>query len=126
MNEFFKTKPFNRWAEKENLTDQELYLAMKEVESGLVEASLGSYLFKKRVAKFGQGKRGSYRSILAFKRDQRFFFIFGFDKGTRDNISDKEKEALKKLSKELMGYSEIELEQAVVRSSLIKVECGNE
>lgn len=126
MQHFFKTKHFNRWAGKENLTDQELCLAVEEVKKGLVDASLGNYLYKKRVARSGQGKRSSYRTILAFKKEQRLFFLFGFDKGSKDNISDKEKEVLKRLSKELMKYTDSALEKAVKTNFLIKVECENE
>lgn len=99
---------------------------MAEVEKRRIEASLGHYLYKKRVARSGQGKRGSYRTILAFKKEQRLFFLFGFDKGAKDNISKKEKDVLKKLSKELMGYVDSALEKSAKTGFLIKVECENE
>ena len=75
MKHFFKTKNFSRWASKEKLTGHELCLAMTEVEKGQVEASLGNYLYKKRVAREGQGKSGSYRTLLAFKKEKRLFFF---------------------------------------------------
>jgi len=34
INHFLKTKHFNCWADKENLTDQKLCSAMAEVEKG--------------------------------------------------------------------------------------------
>ncbi len=90
MTDIFKTKVFNRWSDKEGLTNEALCDAIGEVEQGQIEASLGVYLFKKRVARPGQGKRGSYRTIIAFKKEERAFFLFGFDKGSRSNISEKE------------------------------------
>ena len=126
MTNIFKTKVFNRWSDKEKLTTETLCDAIAEVEQNQVEASLGMYLFKKRVARPGQGKRGSYRTIIAFKKEDRAFFLFGFDKGSRNNISEKEIQALKKLSKYFMGFTNKELEYAIKNGALIKVECEDE
>ncbi len=126
MTDIFKTKVFNRRSDKEGLTDGALCNAIAEVEQGQVEASLGVYLFKKRVARAGQGKSGSYRTIIAFKREERAFFLFGFDKGSRSNISEKEEKALKKLSRFFMGCTNQELERAVKDGALIEVEYEDE
>lgn len=126
MTDIFKTKVFNRWSDKEGLTDGVLCNAIAEVEQGQVEASLGVYLFKKRVARAGQGKSGSYRTIIAFKREERAFFLFGFNKGSRSNISEKEEKALKKLSRYFMGCTNQELERAVKDGALIEVEYEDE
>lgn len=126
MTDIFKTKVFNRWSDKEELTDEALCDAIGEVEEGLVEASLGVYLFKKRIARPGQGKRGSYRTIIAFKKEEMALFLFGFDKGYRSNISDKEEKALKKLSRYFMGCTNKELNRAVENGALIEVECEDE
>ena len=53
----FKTKEFDRIALKENLTGLQLRQAVFEIEDGLVDADLGSNLFKKRIAHKNQGKR---------------------------------------------------------------------
>jgi hypothetical protein len=50
----YKTKWFDRWAQKEGLTDLSLCMAAREIGSGLVDADLGSGLYKKRVARLGQ------------------------------------------------------------------------
>jgi hypothetical protein len=126
MTDIYKTKVFNRWSEKEGLTDTALCNAIDEVDDGKIEASLGVYLFKKRVARPGQGKSGSYRTIIALKREEKAFFLFGFAKGSRCNISDKEEKALKKLSKHFMGCTNKELERAVENGALIEVECEDE
>ena len=126
MINIFKTKVFSRWSDKEGLTDIALCNAIHEVDQGQIEASLGVYLFKKRVARHGQGKRGSYRTIIAFKKEDRAFFLFGFDKGSKSNISEKEAKALKKLSRYFVGCTNKELESAVENGALIKVECEDE
>ena len=56
----FKTRIFNKYARKQNITDDELCQAAAEIENGLVDANYGGNLFKKRVARKGEGK--SYQS----------------------------------------------------------------
>ena len=64
----FKTKWVHRWAAKEGLNDASLRAAVDEMRRGLVDANLGRYVFKKRVALPGRGKSGSVRTLLAFKQ----------------------------------------------------------
>jgi hypothetical protein len=54
----FKTKTFTRWMNKSELTDADLFLAVEEMEQGLIDANLGGNVYKKRVSLGGQGKRG--------------------------------------------------------------------
>jgi RelE toxin of RelE / RelB toxin-antitoxin system len=57
----FKEKGFARFQRKEGLRDDALCKAIGNVAAGLVDADLGRGLFKQRVARPGQGKRGGYR-----------------------------------------------------------------
>lgn len=117
----FKSKWFNKWAEKEGLTDNALLEAILEMEGGLVDGELGGHVYKKRAAIQGQGKRGGLRTIVAFKMDDKSFFMFGFAKNQRDNISAKELKALKLMAKALLGYSNLQLNKVVKSGELIKV-----
>jgi hypothetical protein len=45
-----------------------------------VDAGLGGGLVKQRIARPGQGKRGGYRTILAYRQNDRAIFLFGFAK----------------------------------------------
>jgi hypothetical protein len=92
-----KNPQFNRWAKKAGLGNADLCQAAQEMSDGLYEADLGSGLFKKRIARTGQGKRGGFRTLIAFNRRDRWVFLYGFAKNDRSNISDDEKEALKEL-----------------------------
>lgn len=121
----FKTKLFARWSKKEGLSDQALSLAINEIENGLIEADLGSHLFKKRIARLGQGKSGGFRTLIAFRKKDKAFFLYGFDKGEQSNISPKEKEALKKLARELLHYDEKKLNKALKDGALILIEVEN-
>lgn len=46
-----KRKDFARWQAGEKLPDAALCKAVEEMESGLVDADLGGFLYKKRVAR---------------------------------------------------------------------------
>ncbi len=117
----FKTKTFNRWQRKEKISDSFLYLAIQEMLSGLIDAELGNYLFKKRIAKPGFGKRSSYRTIVASKINNTWFFIYGFSKNEKDNISEKEEQALVTYSQQLFKFSNEELEKMVVKQIIFEV-----
>jgi hypothetical protein len=72
----YKTSWFDHWAKKQSLTNQAHCQAVQEMQTGLYEAYLGEGLFKKRIAKQGQGKRGSFRTLIATnKSDQWFLYL---------------------------------------------------
>lgn len=117
----FQTKWFARWAIKEGLQTSALLQAVSEIEQGLVDANLGGDVFKKRVGLGGRGKRSGVRALLAFKVHQKAFFIYGFSKNQRDNISDKELQALKLLATKLLAFDEAALKQAIDAQELDEV-----
>ncbi len=119
--QIYKTKLFNRWAEKEGLTDELLEIAVKELARGLIDADLGGHVYKKRVGLAGRGKRGGARTLIAFKVEDKAFFMYGFTKNARSNISDKELKALRLLAEQLLGYSPKALEKAIQAGELIEV-----
>jgi len=117
----FKSKWFNKWANKEGLTDSALKNVVVEMEKGLIDADLGGHVYKKRAAIAGQGKRGALRTILAFKLHEKSFFIFGFAKNEQDNISTKELKLLKLMAKNLLSYSDTQLNKTLHKNELIEV-----
>jgi hypothetical protein len=119
----FKAYGFHRWAKSEGLTDEALWSAAVEIESGLVDARLGGFLIKKRVAGFGRGKRGGYRTIVAHREGDRLVYLHGFDKNDKDNISAKERRALRKLGDQFMEYRDAELSEMVQDKAIIEVRC---
>ena len=83
----FKTRLFNRWATDIKMTDDALSNAVNEMERGLIDANLGGHVYKKRVAIQGKGKSGGVRTIIAYRIEDKAFFVFGFAKSARANIS---------------------------------------
>ena len=116
----FKTKWFHRWAAKEGLTEAVLRATAIELEQGLGDA-LGGYVYKKRIALPGRGKRGGARTLVAYQSGHAVFFMYGFPKNERANIENDELKALRLLAKELLGYSEQGLARAVEAGELIEV-----
>jgi hypothetical protein len=101
-----KTKHFARWMKKTELTDEALCLAVDEMEQDLIDADLGGNLYKKRVGLANRGKRGGARTLLATTLGNRWFFMFGFEKNDKANITNEEKEVALGLAKELLQMPE--------------------
>ncbi len=119
----FKTRYFDRWVRKVGLSDSALCKAVDEMEQGLVDANLGGGVVKKRVALAGRGKRGGVRTLVAVKlhHEDRWFFLFGFRKNERSNISAEELDALREIAGQLFGMASEQLDKAVRDGSLEEI-----
>lgn len=106
---------------KTELTDAALCQAVKEMAAGLIDADLGCGVVKKRVGLAGRGKRGGARTLLATNRGDRWFFVFGFEKNERANISSEELEALQDLAADLLARSARQLMDAIADSTLQEI-----
>ena len=116
-----KTRWFHRWARKTSLSDTTLLAAVAEMERGLIGDALGGFVFRKRVALPGTGKRGSTRTIVVYKRGAKVFFMFGYAKNARSNISPNELKALKRVAAKLLAEPPAALEKAINDGELIEV-----
>ena len=101
----YKTRWFDRWARKQELTTPMLCAAVREMQAGLYEADLGGGLLKKRIGRPGQGKSGGFRTLVATNKGNRWIFVFGFPKNERSNIDKDEEDALKKLGAHLLSLT---------------------
>lgn len=80
---------------------------------GLSDANLGGGIFKKRLPIPGRGKRGGARTLIATCSERHYFFIFGFEKNKKDNISPTELKALQALATELLALTESQIIEAI-------------
>jgi hypothetical protein len=126
MRRVFKTRHFQRWMRKTELTDDALCAAVEEMVAGLIDADLGANVVKKRVGLPGRGKRGGARTLVATNKGTRWFFVFGFEKNERSNISDSELEALKDIAADLLAITARQLALAVEDGSLQEICNGNQ
>jgi len=121
MNRVFKTRHFSRWMRKTDLTDEALCGAVREMSRGLIDADLGGGVVKKRVGLAGRGKRGGARTLVATHKAELWFFVFGFEKNERANISAEETEALQTLAHDLLARTGKELDAEVEHGSLLEI-----
>ena len=121
MRRVFKTRYFIRWMRKTALNDEMLCAAVNEMAQGLIDADLGGGVVKKRVGISGRGKRGGARTLIATNKVNRWFFVYGFEKNDRANISDDELEALKDLAEQLLARTGNQLAEALNDGSLMEI-----
>jgi hypothetical protein len=117
----FKTRRFSKWADKNEIEDSCLFQAALEVQSDQYEANYGQGVIKKRISNKNRGKSRSTRTIIAFKKGKDCFFIYGFEKSEKANLSDSEEKALKLLASDLLDQSLARLEEWILDQSLIEV-----
>lgn len=116
-----KIKAFHRWAKSESITDKMLKNAVSEIAAGLYEGDLGSGLFKKRIPRSNEGKRGGYRTLLGYCEKGRSVFFFGFAKSDMDDIKDDHKKDLKNMSSFYLNTSDKQIELLIKQGELIEV-----
>jgi hypothetical protein len=118
----FKIPWFARFAVKEGITDNELKAIVNEaLETGQAEASLGGGVYKVRVARPSEGKSGGYRVLVFFKSGERTFYVYGFAKSNRGNITQKELRNHKKAAKVLLALADEQLDRLVKDGDFIEV-----
>ena len=121
MKRILKTHTFNRWLRKTLLSDTALLKAIDEMERGLVDADLGGNVYKKRVALPGRGKSGSARTLIATNREDRWIFMFGFEKNDKEKITQPELAYLQSVAQIFLGYSNDELQLAIAKGEFLEV-----
>ncbi|TAK67816.1 MAG: type II toxin-antitoxin system RelE/ParE family toxin [Betaproteobacteria bacterium] len=121
MKRVFMTRHFSRWMRNTGLTEAALRKAVAEMEQGLIDAELGGGVVKKRVALPGRGKSGGARTLVATNRGDRWFFVFGFEKNERDNISARELQALQAIAADLLKLTASDLDAQVGTGALQEI-----
>lgn len=120
----FKTKWIARFVRRERISDSGLIAAIERAERGIIDADLGGGLIKQRVARPGQGRSGGFRMIVAYRNEERAFFLYGFAKNERENIEDSELQTLRDIGGELLAHNNKALDEAVRSGALQEIENG--
>jgi hypothetical protein len=118
----YATKEFARFARRAGIANPRLVEASADVVAGRFDADLGGGVFKQRVAREGGGKSGGFRTIIVFKLGGHSFFVHGFAKSDKANVSAKELKALKALAVVLTGLSAEDLKTATSAGELVELE----
>lgn len=117
----FRTKWFTRFARKEEISDQKLIEAVREIETGLKIADLGGGIIKKRVARAGRGKRGGHRTIIVYRMSDRAVFVYGFPKSAKANLDATELEQYQKLATVYLSLTPSDITNALRNGELEEV-----
>ena len=115
------TCEFAKWANKNDVVQTDLSLALDEIGQGLIDADLGGHLVKKRIRLQGRGKRGGARVILCHKQNDRIIFLHGFAKNEKSNLSPKELAAFRRLAEILLALETEQIEKAIAQGIFIEV-----
>ena len=122
----YKVKGFARFQRRERITDWALAKSVANAEHGLVDADLGGGLIKQRVARPGQGKRGGFRTVIAYRQGDLAIFLLGFAKNERANIDDDELEDLRGQARIFFGLTANQIEAAIADDELMEVSDGDQ
>jgi hypothetical protein len=119
----YLSKPFARLAARQGLTDAQICRSVNEMAEGLTGSNLGAGLFKKRIARPGSGKRGSWRVLLGFQEGRKAYFLYLFPKNSRENIAEQELTALKQLTKYYLSMNRDEIRASIDCGELREIIC---
>jgi len=117
----FKYTGFSRFASKEGISDKELLEIVEQLEKDQADANLGGDVYKVRVARQGEGKSGEHRIIVYFKNEFRTFFVYGFSKSDKDNISAKDLKRFKEDAKIQFSFTEEQIEARLRNGIFIEI-----
>lgn len=112
----FQTKVFARLAKAEGVGTDRLIRCITEVE-----ANLGGGLIKQRLARPGQGKSGSLRLVLVFRKGNRAIFIDIFAKKDKANFTEEELKGYRKLAAILLSWNDKQISDALQAGALIEI-----
>ena len=117
----FKNTRFARYADKEGISDSDLREAVNQLEAGQADANLGGNVYKVRVARSGEGKSRGHRVIVLFRSGEKTFYVYGFAKSERANISEKELRNFKERAKDYFSLTIEQLENRIKHGKLIEL-----
>ena len=97
--------------------------AVERAERGQLDADLGGGVIKQRIARPGEGRSGGFRSIILYRVNDLAFFVYGYPKSKRANMTEVELTGLKKLADAMLDYNEEQLHTAMQTEVLREVIC---
>ena len=114
----FVNKWFQRFASKEGVTDDFLIETVKRAERGQIDADLGGGVIKQRISRPGAGKSGGFRTIILYLAGDRAFFVYGYAKSERENVTKDELKGFRELAKRMLNYDDAQLQAALKQEAL--------
>jgi hypothetical protein len=117
----YTTRSFRRFQRQERISDALLHDAVQRAERGLIDADLGGGIIKQRVARPGQGRRGGYRTLIAYRSGHIAVFLFGFAKNRQADVDPKTLAGWQAIAIDLLAAGDEAIENAIAADELKEV-----
>lgn len=91
------------------------------MRKGLIDAHLGGGVVKKRIGVPSRGKRGGARTLIATNKDDRWFFLVGFEKNEMGNIDTQDLRSIQGYASDLLELNWAGIERRLVLGSLLEL-----
>ena len=121
-----RNRSFAQFCKKNRIPDQDLCELIAKMTLGAIDADLGGGVYKQRLRRRGQGKSGSYRTILVFRTARLAVFVFGYAKKDLDNLRRDDLLTLRALAKEMFSYDDKTLAQIISAGRFEEIACAEE
>ena len=106
----FVNKPFARFAGKADISRDVLCGAVRRV-------------IKQRIARPGQGRSGSYRTVVLFRRAERAFFVYGYAKNDIADIAPDDLKGFRRLAALMLVLDDTDLARVLATGTLTELDC---
>lgn len=121
----FVTEDFHDFMTDSKLSEKDILKSAHELANGLFDADLSGNIYKKRMAPTGRSKSGFGRALIAFRFDERIFFMAGWEKKnvpkSGREISEPALRVFKSLARELLNISDMQLSKDLSLGLIIEV-----
>jgi hypothetical protein len=67
-------------------------------------------------------KSGGYRTIIAYKKDDKAFFLYGFAKNQKENLEPDELHSFKNLAKQLLALNDEQIQKLLENGILTEID----
>ncbi|WP_119328350.1 type II toxin-antitoxin system RelE/ParE family toxin [Cysteiniphilum halobium] len=111
-----ESKHISNFSLKETL---DFFCALDDI--GKQRYSLGSNLYKLRVATNNKGKSGSSRTIIVFSDGKVCYWVHCFNKNEKENFTTRELKDFKKISGILLSLSDSDIKKLIEDKKLFEV-----
>ncbi len=117
---YLKNKMFQKDLKDNGLDDDDIKVVLDDIFKGRA-VPLGFKMYKVRGAVEGRGKRGGFRSLFFWKKEERIIFCLLFTKNDQDNLSSDDKKVLEILSSEYDHLTDAEISTLVAKNTLKEI-----
>ncbi|MBF0619482.1 MAG: type II toxin-antitoxin system RelE/ParE family toxin [Candidatus Omnitrophica bacterium] len=117
---YLKTKAFQRALKWHRVDDAVIKEVLVDIFKGRA-IPLGHKIYKIRSAREDAGKRGGFRSLFFWKKDERIIFCLLFAKNEQDDLSPDDQKVLAILSREYDCLTDVEISERIEKNTLKEI-----